>query len=205
MICCDLLFQGEWLNDMLHGTGTYRHMSGDVYSGQFHENKMQGIGKYVAADGVSFSGRFNNGILVEYDVDSRASASSSTLDVFDLKDCKDRFGAVAAADAAGATSSTVHILHERQTMQQQNLHEQHQQLLQREEEEGKNRQEQMPNHMPASAETGFQESSPSSDKVHNPLFLVSADTAYHAEASPSPRALSNLSPEVQTPNYKLDF
>ena len=47
---CDALFQGEWLNDMLHGVGIYRHMEGDVYTGQFYENDMHGIGSLVAAD-----------------------------------------------------------------------------------------------------------------------------------------------------------
>lgn len=198
-------FQGEWLNDKLHGRGIYRHMNGDVYTGQFHENEMQGIGTYVSSDGTRFSGIFKKGVLVEYDAISQDSSSSSALDVFDLKECKDRFGAVAAADAAVAASSTVHMLHERHLLQQQYLHHQHEQQLQREKEEEEKDREQVQDHLRDSDESGLQESLSSNAKIHNSHSLVSAETAYHAEVVPSPRHLSNatqLSSELQTPSYR---
>ena len=40
----------------MHGAGTYKFMSGHVYTGQWYQNQMQGPGKMEYGDGTSYKG-----------------------------------------------------------------------------------------------------------------------------------------------------
>lgn len=40
----------------MHGQGTYKYTSGNVYSGEWHNGMMSGFGKMVYADGSSYEG-----------------------------------------------------------------------------------------------------------------------------------------------------
>mmetsp|Transcript_28451 Transcript_28451/g.62284 ORF Transcript_28451/g.62284 Transcript_28451/m.62284 type:complete len:157 (-) Transcript_28451:518-988(-) len=78
-------YEGEWLNDKMHGRGTFRYASnaryegefvnnqyhghgiytfpnGSFYEGPFEENQMHGEGKYTDTKGVLWQGKFYNGV-----------------------------------------------------------------------------------------------------------------------------------------------
>jgi hypothetical protein len=52
-------YEGDWVDDKMHGYGRYQFTSGGVYTGQWHEGSMHGQGKIVNADGTSYSGEWN--------------------------------------------------------------------------------------------------------------------------------------------------
>lgn len=53
-------YEGEFLNDMFHGQGTFYFANGDVYVGQWVENKRSGRGIMYFEDGDRYEGEFLN-------------------------------------------------------------------------------------------------------------------------------------------------
>ena len=49
----DYSYEGQWLDDKMHGAGTLRFASGAMYTGEFAENKYMGQGTHTFPDGVS--------------------------------------------------------------------------------------------------------------------------------------------------------
>ena len=47
----------------MHGQGTYKYTSGNVYSGEWVNGMMQGFGKMVYADGSSYEGTWSNNLM----------------------------------------------------------------------------------------------------------------------------------------------
>lgn len=45
------MYEGEWKNNMMEGSGTYTWDDGKVYKGEFKMGKMHGEGKYDWGDG----------------------------------------------------------------------------------------------------------------------------------------------------------
>ena len=66
-------YEGDWVDDKMHGYGRYQFTSGGVYTGQWHEGQMQGQGKIVNADGTSYSGDWHGnrmhgeGLYIDFD------------------------------------------------------------------------------------------------------------------------------------------
>ena len=57
-----LIYIGEWLNDMPHGTGFEQKADGTSYRGEFREGKYWGQGTYEDALGNVIEGSFVEGI-----------------------------------------------------------------------------------------------------------------------------------------------
>ncbi len=55
------IYEGEILNDLPHGQGTYIWSNGDVYKGCFVEGCITGVGKRIWSDGNTYEGSFLNG------------------------------------------------------------------------------------------------------------------------------------------------
>ena len=53
-----LKYEGEWLDDKMHGKGKMNCASGAVYEGDFDMNRFHGYGKYTWPDGSFFEGSF---------------------------------------------------------------------------------------------------------------------------------------------------
>lgn len=52
-------YEGQWKNDMTHGTGKYRHYDGGAtYEGDWFEDKRHGIGVETWQDGSRFKGSY---------------------------------------------------------------------------------------------------------------------------------------------------
>jgi hypothetical protein len=47
----------------MHGQGTYKYTSGNVYSGEWANGMMQGFGKMIYADGSSYEGTWVNNLM----------------------------------------------------------------------------------------------------------------------------------------------
>ncbi|EPZ35906.1 hypothetical protein O9G_003551 [Rozella allomycis CSF55] len=61
-MCYDgYVYEGEWLNDMMNGTGTLVYPNGESYKGEFKENKFEGKGKYVWPNGIVYEGEWKDG------------------------------------------------------------------------------------------------------------------------------------------------
>ena len=43
-------YEGQWVDDMRHGNGTYTYVNGDVYSGEWTGNNRHGQGVYTYAE-----------------------------------------------------------------------------------------------------------------------------------------------------------
>ncbi len=52
------VLEGEWLNGLLHGRGTYIHANGEKYIGEFQDGKYHGRGTYTYANGDKYLGEF---------------------------------------------------------------------------------------------------------------------------------------------------
>ena len=46
------IYEGEFLNNQRHGTGTFTELSDKRYEGQFENNKYHGFGRIIGANGV---------------------------------------------------------------------------------------------------------------------------------------------------------
>lgn len=53
-------YEGEWQNDLMHGYGVYRYLSGAVYEGEWKENKQQGQGSYFFPNGAKYVGQWED-------------------------------------------------------------------------------------------------------------------------------------------------
>lgn len=53
-------YEGEWHNDMMHGYGVYRYLSGAIYEGEWKENKQSGQGTYHFPNGAKYVGQWEN-------------------------------------------------------------------------------------------------------------------------------------------------
>eukprot|EP00949_MAST-11_sp_MAST-11-sp1_P002895 g2895.t1 len=56
-------YDGEWSNNMMDGIGKYAWANGAIYEGSWKCNKMHGEGTYTDPDGVQWSGTFKNGLF----------------------------------------------------------------------------------------------------------------------------------------------
>jgi len=55
-------YDGNWLNDVMHGTGTLRFISGAVYEGSFKDGVFEGEGSYSFPDGSTYKGQWVNNV-----------------------------------------------------------------------------------------------------------------------------------------------
>jgi len=57
-------YKGEWVNDIMHGKGTYKWQGGEKeYAGAWLEGKMDGDGTMKWRDGRSYKGHFKNDLF----------------------------------------------------------------------------------------------------------------------------------------------
>jgi len=54
------IYEGEWVEDAMHGRGCFRYASSAKYEGEFEANKYQGHGTYTFPDGSFYTGPFVN-------------------------------------------------------------------------------------------------------------------------------------------------
>lgn len=56
-------YDGEWCEDQMHGKGTYKFTSGNVYTGMFEKGIMCGKGKMQYVDGSVYDGNWSNNLM----------------------------------------------------------------------------------------------------------------------------------------------
>lgn len=56
-------YDGDWEEDEMHGEGTYKFTSGNVYSGAWDKGVMAGFGRMVYADGSSYEGTWRDNLM----------------------------------------------------------------------------------------------------------------------------------------------
>jgi hypothetical protein len=56
----DVIYKGNWHNNLLHGKGSILHKNGDFYEGDFINGKREGDGLFLPKIGGSFKGEFVN-------------------------------------------------------------------------------------------------------------------------------------------------
>lgn len=56
-------YEGDWVDDQMHGEGTYKFTSGNVYSGNWVKGTMHGFGKMVYSDGSTYEGNWHNNLM----------------------------------------------------------------------------------------------------------------------------------------------
>ena len=56
-------YEGDWVEDKMHGHGRYQFTSGAVYTGEWVKNKMDGKGSLINPDGTSYEGEWSNGLM----------------------------------------------------------------------------------------------------------------------------------------------
>ncbi len=54
-------YEGQWVNDMKHGQGTYRWPSGAYYTGEYVNDLIEGSGTYHYSNGDVYTGHFARG------------------------------------------------------------------------------------------------------------------------------------------------
>jgi hypothetical protein len=55
------VYEGEFLNNMMHGKGVFRYANGNIYEGDFYEDKRHGTGVFRYANGDLYEGNFYDG------------------------------------------------------------------------------------------------------------------------------------------------
>eukprot|EP00286_Rhodomonas_abbreviata_P015758 CAMPEP_0181340288 /NCGR_PEP_ID=MMETSP1101-20121128/29756_1 /TAXON_ID=46948 /ORGANISM="Rhodomonas abbreviata, Strain Caron Lab Isolate" /LENGTH=159 /DNA_ID=CAMNT_0023451407 /DNA_START=13 /DNA_END=492 /DNA_ORIENTATION=- len=55
------VYDGDWVQDQFHGQGKYKWKNGAYYIGAWESNKMHGEGMFVDTEGRQWKGRFFNG------------------------------------------------------------------------------------------------------------------------------------------------
>lgn len=55
-------YDGDWVNDLRCGNGTYHFADGGSYAGEFVADKFHGNGTAYFSDGTKFSGAWENGV-----------------------------------------------------------------------------------------------------------------------------------------------
>jgi len=53
-------YDGDWLDDKMHGFGVYCYSNGDFYEGEWEENLHSGYGKYLFTDGSKYEGEWKD-------------------------------------------------------------------------------------------------------------------------------------------------
>lgn len=53
-------YEGDWVEDKMHGYGLYHYSCGDIYQGEFQNNQHHGFGKYYFTDGSRYEGEWKN-------------------------------------------------------------------------------------------------------------------------------------------------
>ena len=56
-------YDGDWVDDQMHGQGTYKFTSGNEYTGEFDKGVMHGFGKMNYADGSSYEGQWKGNLM----------------------------------------------------------------------------------------------------------------------------------------------
>lgn len=56
-------YDGEWVDDQMHGMGAYKYASGNEYSGCWVNGHMNGHGKMTYADGSSYDGQWTDNLM----------------------------------------------------------------------------------------------------------------------------------------------
>lgn len=56
------MYVGTWLNDMIHGKGTYYWTDGTIYVGEFYHGFIYGKGKLIKPSGETYEGFYVNGL-----------------------------------------------------------------------------------------------------------------------------------------------
>lgn len=63
------VYEGQWVNNEMHGQGCYTWRDGSTITGFFRKNRLNGFGKYISARGKQYEGqwidnkKWGNGIL----------------------------------------------------------------------------------------------------------------------------------------------
>ena len=60
----DNRYEGDFVQGLRHGIGTFYYSDGGKYVGQWWEGRKHGEGMFIFADGVVYDGAFNNDIMV---------------------------------------------------------------------------------------------------------------------------------------------
>jgi hypothetical protein len=55
------MFNGEWLNNKMHGKGVFTWSDGRKYEGDYHDDKKSGYGVFTWPDGRMYEGMWLNG------------------------------------------------------------------------------------------------------------------------------------------------
>mmetsp|Transcript_14687 Transcript_14687/g.20474 ORF Transcript_14687/g.20474 Transcript_14687/m.20474 type:complete len:370 (+) Transcript_14687:163-1272(+) len=55
------VYEGQWMQDKMHGKGKFEFNSGSVYEGEFKADQFNGMGSYTWKDGKSYSGNYVDG------------------------------------------------------------------------------------------------------------------------------------------------
>ena len=50
------IYEGEWMNQKLHGVGIYKWRDGKIYKGEYSNDKKHGFGIYTLQDGRTYEG-----------------------------------------------------------------------------------------------------------------------------------------------------
>ena len=58
-------YDGQFVNNKEHGTGTQRYLRGDVYTGQWEDGRRHGEGTYTYANGNVYTGEFSKGEAID--------------------------------------------------------------------------------------------------------------------------------------------
>mmetsp|Transcript_541 Transcript_541/g.1053 ORF Transcript_541/g.1053 Transcript_541/m.1053 type:complete len:94 (+) Transcript_541:197-478(+) len=56
-------YDGDWVNDQMHGYGSYLFTSGNFYVGNWENGIMEGLGKMEYADGSSYEGNWKGNLM----------------------------------------------------------------------------------------------------------------------------------------------
>jgi hypothetical protein len=56
-------YDGDWVDDLMHGFGKYTFTSGGIYTGEWSRGKMHGKGKMLNADGTSYDGDWRDNAM----------------------------------------------------------------------------------------------------------------------------------------------
>lgn len=57
------VYEGDWVEDKMHGFGIYKYSNGDTYEGEWRENLQEGLGKYYFTDGTKYEGEWKNHLM----------------------------------------------------------------------------------------------------------------------------------------------
>lgn len=56
-------YEGDWEDDLMHGFGTYKYLSGNIYEGSWEKGKMSGKGVMQFADGSKYDGEWADNLM----------------------------------------------------------------------------------------------------------------------------------------------